>query len=81
MEGKQTIKITVEVFTKEIVIHYTVTHTQLLNTFFRERTGEQLSQHDAITQGPQKLPKFVLSILHLTYFTVFFKKDFYSLHF
>jgi hypothetical protein len=60
----------------------TVTQTQLRSAFFRESTCEHLSQGCAVTQGPGHSPRFALSILYLTYITVYLKKDFilYTCH-
>lgn len=77
-QGSIPLKLQFQYLQKAVVVHYTVIHTQLMNTL-RESTCEHLSQHYAIPCGPENLPRFALSILHHLYYSVF-KKGLSNLH-
>lgn len=78
-EGSLALKLQLKVFTEAIVVHYTVTRTPLTNTLFRESTCENLSQHWAITQGPELTRPPACPGLYEVYciplYTVYLKKD------
>lgn len=58
-----------------MVVHYSDSDTAR-ERFLRESTCEHPSQGCAVAGGPERLPRVALSLLYLTYVTVYLKGGF-----